>query len=349
MLTDQVYGVNLNTYFDWAFGRTAVCAELRNEDLVSTTLGEPLERPKHVHKTDRDYINGLNRTNISFTLEHNILLNRFTLSTGIVAVKNSWNHMNMRVYPGIDASYRIGKNVKLYASYNTSLRMPSVTELYYSVGGHKADKNLKPEELQAFEGGVKYLGGGITASASVFYNHCKNMIDWIYDTNEGNDAVWKSVNFTKINTLGVETSLAFNFRQLLPQQRMLKSLNLSYVYLDQDKDEPANIQSRSTLEYLRHKFVANLDLNLWQQLDLTMKYRWQERTGTFTRQGADGQALVSGFKPYGIVDARLAWNADKYKLFVEANNLFNTTYYDFGSLKQPGIWVMAGASININL
>lgn len=345
----DVYGVNLNTYFDWAFGRTAVCAELRNEDLVSTTLGEPLEQPKHVHKTDRDYTNGLNRTNISFTLEHNILLNRFTLSTGIVAVKNSWNHMNMRVYPGIDASYRIGKNVKLYASYNTSLRMPSVTELYYSVGGHKADKNLKPEELQAFEGGVKYLGGGITASTSVFYNHCKNMIDWIYDTNEGNDAVWKSVNFTKINTLGVETSLAFNFRQLLPQQRMLKSLNLSYVYLNQDKDEPANIQSRSTLEYLRHKFVANLDLNLWQQLDLTMKYRWQERTGTFARQGADGQALVSGFKPYGIVDARLAWNADKYKLFVEANNLFNTTYYDFGSLKQPSIWVMAGASININL
>ncbi len=193
----DVYGVNLNSYFDWTLGRTAVCAELRNEDLVSTTLGEPLEQHKHIHKTDRDYTNGLNRTNISFTLEHNILLERFTLSAGIVAVKNSWNQMNMRVYPGIDASYRIGNNVKFYASYNTSLRMPSVTELYYSVGGHKADKNLKPEELQALEGGVKYIGNGITASASVFYNHCKNMIDWILDTNEGNDAVWKSVNFNR--------------------------------------------------------------------------------------------------------------------------------------------------------
>ena len=345
----DVYGVNLNSYFDWTLGRTAVCAELRNEDLVSTTLGEPLEQHKHIHKTDRDYTNGLNRTNISFTLEHNILLERFTLSAGIVAVKNSWNQMNMRVYPGIDASYRIGNNVKFYASYNTSLRMPSVTELYYSVGGHKADKNLKPEELQALEGGVKYIGNGITASASVFYNHCKNMIDWILDTNEGNDAVWKSVNFTKINTLGVEASLAMKLNQLIPQQHLLKSLDLSYTYMTQDKDEPANIQSRSTLEYLRHKFVANLDLNIWSKLDLTMKYRWQKRTGSFTRKDNSGNAVVSKFTPYGLMDARLSWNADKYKLFVEANNVFNTKYYDFGSLPQPGTWIMAGASVDINL
>lgn len=345
----DVYGVNLNSYFDWTLGRTAVCAELRNEDLVSTTLGEPLEQHKHIHKTDRDYTNGLNRTNISFTLEHNILLERFTLSAGIVAVKNSWNQMNMRVYPGIDASYRIGNNVKFYASYNTSLRMPSVTELYYSVGGHKADKNLKPEELQALEGGVKYIGNGITASASVFYNHCKNMIDWILDTNEGNDAVWKSVNFTKINTLGVEASLAMKLNQLIPQQHLLKSLDLSYTYMTQDKDEPANIQSRSTLEYLRHKFVANLDLNIWSKLDLTMKYRWQKRTGSFTRKDNSGNAVASKFKPYGLMDARLSWNANKYKLFVEANNVFNTKYYDFGSLPQPGTWIMAGASVDINL
>ena len=345
----DVYGVSLNSYFDWLLGRTALCAELRNEDLVSTTLGEPLDHPKHVHKTDRDYTNGLNRTNISVTLEHNILLKRFTLSAGIVAVKNSWNQMNMRVYPGVDMSYRIGNDLKLYASYNTSLRMPSATELYYSVGGHKADKNLKPEELQALEGGVKYSGSALTASATVFYNHCKNMIDWIWDTDEGDAAVWKSVNFTKINTLGTEAQAALNFRRLLPQQRILKNLSMSYVYMTQDKDEPANIQSRSTLEYLRHKFVANLDLNIWRRLDLTMKYRFQKRTGSFSHKDAEGNTVVSGFKPYGLVDARLAWNTDSYRLFVEASNLFSTRYYDFGSLRQPGIWIMAGAAFDINI
>lgn len=345
----DVYGVNLNTYFDWTLGRTALCAEMRNEDLVSTTLGEPLESPKHVHHTQRDYTNGINRTNISFTLEHNILLEKFTLSAGIVAVKNSWNHMNMRVYPGIDASYRFSDKFKVYASYNSSLRMPSVTELYYSVGGHLADKHLKPEELQALEAGTKYLGRGITASASVFYNHCKNMIDWIFDTREGNNAVWKSVNFTKINTLGVETSLGLQFRELFPAQQVFKTLHLSYTYMTQDKDEPANIQSRSTLEYLRHKVVADLDINLWKQLELIVKYRFQKRTGTFTVKGANGQAQARAYKPYAVTDARLAWNAPRYNLYVEANNVLNKKYYDFGSLPQPGIWVMAGASVNINL
>ena len=151
----DVYGVNLNTYFDWKLGRTAVGAEIRNEDLVSGNLGEPLAKPKHIHGTDRDYTVGLNRTNIQFVFEHNLILDQFTLSAGLIAVKNTQADMHMRVYPGIDASYRIGQAWKLYASYNTSLRMPSVTELFYSVGGHKADKHLKPEELSALETGVK--------------------------------------------------------------------------------------------------------------------------------------------------------------------------------------------------
>ena len=48
----DVYGVNVNAYFDWMLGRTAFGAELRNEDLVSTNLGNPLSKPKHVKGTD---------------------------------------------------------------------------------------------------------------------------------------------------------------------------------------------------------------------------------------------------------------------------------------------------------
>ena len=35
----DIFGVNLNGYFDWILGRTAVGAELRNEDLLSGNLG----------------------------------------------------------------------------------------------------------------------------------------------------------------------------------------------------------------------------------------------------------------------------------------------------------------------
>ena len=341
----DIYSLNLNSYFDWTLGRTAIGAEIRNEDLVSTVLGERLDQPSHVHGTSRDYEYGLNRTNISFILEHNISLGRFTASAGMIAAKNSWNHMNMRVYPGADLSYAISSGLRIYASYNTSLRMPSATELYYSVGGHKADKYLKPEEMSSIEGGLKYVANGIRAKASIYYNHCSNLIDWVRDTGSDENAVWKSVNFTKVNGTGAELSATIDGHAIIPGQRWWKSLNVAYSYINQNKVETEGLQSRYTLEYLRHKLVADLQTTIIPGLDFGLYYRWQERTGYYTDAGGTDHA----YRPYSIIDARLTWTKPQYRCYIEANNLLDKTYVDYGNVPQPGIWVMCGASVNINL
>ena len=326
----DVFGINLNSYFDWLLGRTAFGAEFRNEDIVSTNLGEPLSDPFSHYKV------GLNRSNLSFHLEHNILLKRFTLSAGFIAVKNTWNQMPFKVYPGIDASYRIGDNWKIYASYNSSLRMPSFTELYYSVGGHKADKYLKPEELHAIEGGVKFNTTHFSAKASVFHHHARNMIDWVMDTRE-TEPVWESVNHTKVNTTGLEASAILH--------SSLFTLHLAYCYLHQGKDTEDYLQSQYSLEYLRHKLTASLLLHLMKQLDLSVNYRFQDRMGTYTT--VDGE--VKNYHPYSVVDARLSWNADTYSIYIETNNLTSKRYVDYGNVPQPGCWVMAGARYHFNL
>ena len=333
----NVCGVNLNSYFDWVGGRTAFGAEFRNEDLVSGNLGEPLHTPVHIHGTDRDYTLGLNRTNMSFHLEHNILLRQFTLSAGFIAVKNTWNEMPFKVYPGIDMSYRLGNHWKVYASYNSSLRMPSFTELYYSVGGHKADKYLKPEELHAVEGGVKYLSRAVTASASVFHHHSRNMIDWILDTSV-TDPVWESVNHTKVNTMGVETACDIHFHELWPSQQFLQSFRIAYTYLNEDKKAGEHIQSQYSLEYLRHKLTASLQLHLISYLDMGINYRFQDRVGSYTN--LEGE--TKSYSPYGITDVRLSWNHPRYTLYVEGNNLFDKTYVDYGLVPQPGLWINSG-------
>lgn len=168
------------------------------------------------------------------------------------------------------------------------------------------------------------------------------MIDWIRRTDDV-DAPWESVNFTKINAIGVEASVLFNMQELLPSQHFMQKLNVAYCYIDQDKVETDGIQSQSTLEYLRHKLLCNLQLSLYKQMGLTLNYRFQERTGNYT----DINGVVHNYKPYGIMDARLSWNAPAYKIYVEANNLFDKTYVDFGNIPQPGMWVMAGVSVNI--
>ena len=332
----DVFGVNLNSYFDWQLGRTALGAEFRNEDIVSGNLGEPLNKPIHISGTDRDYLYGLNRSNLSFHLEHNILLKRFTLSAGFIAVKNTWNQMPFTLYPGVDASYRIGDNWKVYASYNSSLRMPSFTELYYSVGGHKADKYLKPEELRAVEGGIKYAGQWLTMKASIFHHHSRDMIDWVRDTRDA-DAVWQSVNLTKVNTFGQEVTLASQFSPF--------TLQLSYCHLHQSKDVPDYLQSQYSLEYLRHKVTAQLQMPIVALLNLTVNYRWQDRMGSYT----DTNGQIQSYHPYSVVDARLAWDADTYSIYIAGNNLTCHRYVDYGNVPQPGTWLMAGFKYNLNI
>ncbi len=331
----DVFGINLNSYFDWLLGRTAFGAEFRNEDIVSGNLGEPLNTP-HNH-----YKYGLNRSNLSVHLEHNVLLKRFTLSAGFIAVKNTWNEMPFTVYPGIDASYRMGENWKIYASYNSSLRMPSFTELYYSVGGHKADKYLKPEELQAVEGGIKFLSSPVMASVSVYHHHLRNMIDWVMDPTAANP-IWESVNHTKVNTVGFEVSTVFNLEHLFHWNH--SRFDISYSYVDEKKgDTPLLTQSK--LEYLRHKLVASLQMHLVSCLNLDVKYRLQKRTGTYTSTAGE----VLPYHTYDLVDTRLSWNAENYSLFAEVNNLFNRSYIDYGNVTQPGTWLTVGGKLQLNL
>ena len=325
----DVFGINLNSYFDWIAGRTAFGAEFRNEDIVSSNLGEPLNNPYGHYKY------GLNRSNLSFHLEHNILLRRFTLSAGFVAIKNTWNEMSFKLYPGIDASLRLGDHWKVYASYNSSLRMPSFTELYYSVGGHKADKYLKPEEMQAVEGGVKYSSRWLTAQASIFHHHASNMIDWVMDIREA-DPVWQSVNHTKVNTLGEEVSISLDLANIIHLPSSI--LHLSYCHLHQQKQETDYLQSQYSLEYLRHKLTAQLRMCLTEKLELTLGYRWQDRMGQYTT--IDGE--IKDYHPYSIIDARLSWTKNSHSIYIEGNNLTGHRYVDYGNVPQPGCWITGG-------
>ena len=302
---------------------------------MSGNLGEPLSQTHHISGTDRDYILGVNRTNISGYLEHNLLFRRFTLSAGLVAVKNTWSNMNMTIYPGIDVSYRPNDHWKLHASYNTSLRMPSFTEMYYKLQGYSADPHLKPEEMQALEIGFNTHYSIFNLQCTLWHHHGTNMIDWIMDTSKGDEAVWQSVNHTEINSIGVELSSEVRFQKA--------SARLSYSYINQDKKQEENIVSQYALEYLRHKLVGNLRLQLTRRLDLGLTARWQDRVGSYT----DFDGHVQDYRPYFLTDARLTWKQDHWKAYIEANNLFDVSYHDYGLVEQPGRWIIVGFNIGL--
>jgi iron complex outermembrane receptor protein len=335
----DVYGVNLNGYFDWTCGRTAFGAELRNEDLVSTNLGEPLLQTHHINGTDLYYVLGINRTNMSAHLEHNILLDRLTISAGFVAMKSTQSAMNWQMYPGVDASYRFNDHWKVYASCNTSMRLPSFTEMYYKLQGYAADPHLKPEEMLALEVGTRYLSAAVQAKVSAFHHRGKDMIDWIMDTSIGEQAEWQSVNHTRLSSYGVEAGFMLDLQRLMPWQNGLRRFGVSYVYMYQDKKKEPNIVSQYALEYLRHKLLITSDLRICKKMSVGLYGRWQDRVGSYTSL----QNKVKPYRPFFLLDARLTWTMPDYSLYAKLNNVLNNrNYVDYGCVPQPGIWITMG-------
>ena len=342
----DVYGVGLNSYFDWLAGRTAFGAELRNEDLISTNLGEKLFNLHPVSGTDRNYTMGINRTNMSAHLEHNVLLDKLTISAGMVAMRSTQSSMNWQVYPGIDVSWRLSENWKLYAGYNSSLRLPTFTEMYYKLQGYAADSHLKPEKMQAVEIGTQYVSDGFQTKVSAYHHHGSNMIDWIMDVSQGNNSEWKSVNHTIVNSYGLEINTELELLKIIPVQRLFRKFSMSYGYIRQSKEDTPNVISQYALEYLRHKLLIQTQLSVYKCLNADVSWRWQDRVGSYT----DFSGIVNRYRPYGLLDFRLYWNKPQYSIYMDVNNaLNNRDYVDYGNVPQPGLSIELGAKINMRL
>ena len=327
----DVIGANLNFRAETRWGQTAFGAEGRHERIISTNLGERLAQPRGV------YVCGLDRTAFNLFLEHHVVVGRLSASAGLTTVYNTGNREGIRLFPGIDANFRLTDAVRIYASYNTSYRMPTFTELYYSVGGHLADPNLKAEKLRAWEGGVKYLGRGVRAVAAVYYNQGYDLIDWIKDTSAGEDAPWMSVNHTRLNTFGQEVSIRLTPPEILGRPGFFfRSLSLGYSHQSQDKALEAHLRSIYSLEYIRHKVVAQADFKLWRNFSVDLSWHYVDRN--------TGSELLT---PYSLLDAKLNYEFPRLNLYLRANNLLNSTWYDFGDIPQPGLWLMAGIACKL--
>ena len=354
---NDVYGANLNAYFNSKLGKTAFGAEFRNEGILSTSLGKELDEDKYVDipgEKGKQFTHKDNRTNVSYYVEHNILLSQWTFSMGVMANMNTGLDHKYRFYPGVDVSYRPGIHWKLFASWNKALRMPTYTDLYYTAENLKGYSGLKPEQTEAFNIGARYRNTFLDVSLSGFYNKGKNMIDWIRYTKEDN--VFYSVNY-ELDNMGIELASVIDFHSLLNENHFLNKLHLSYAYIHQERHDDTEFYiSNYALAYLRHKFVARLDHRIWKNLSASWAFRWQHRMGNYEKligvNPDNPKEFLTTLEPYpsfGLFDLKLTWQGKNYNVFAEANNILDRKYYDLGNIPQPGIWIRGGVSYRFDL
>jgi len=343
----DVYGAKLGGHFTWKLGKTAMSAEVRNEGILSSALGVMMDSTDFVwaHGADKQYTKKANRTNVSYNLEHNIILDKWTISAGVLANMNTSVDYRFRLYPGIDIAYRPTAKWRVYAGYNKGFRLPSYTDLYYSSPDITGNDQLKPEENRSLSVGAKFYNKGVGLKLRGFYNHGRNMIDYV---RQEYGSAARADNFD-LDNLGVQGELSIDFNDLVSKDIYIESLSVSYTYMHQDREGKYNIfTSLYADDCLRHKLVANLHHKIWSRLSATWSVRYQKRMGSYqVYDGLKPTNQLREYNPYTTLDLKIQWTNPKYQIYVQGTNLTNNKYCDLGNIPQPGIWIMAGARYNL--
>lgn len=330
----DTWATTLNSWIENRWGKTSFGIEMRNEGIYSTKLGERMEESKwkatHGHDgvDSTQYKCHADRTNLSAFLEHDVLLDHWTFSLGMLANMNTALDYKWRLYPGVDIAWRPAHDWKFFLSWNMALRMPTYTDLYYSGTNIVGTSDLKPERTNDVSLGTRFRRQGWKAEASLFYSHKTDMIDWVIYADEADGKTFRSGNFT-LDNVGLELNAAF-----LPQEKWqncyLRKLGVQYAYIDEDIAYKREVKaSKYAMEYLRHKVVIQAESKLWRKLAVSLSWRWQDRVG-------------QGNKPYALLDGRLSWDDARWSLYADCSNLLDKTYYDYSYIAQPGRWGKIG-------
>jgi iron complex outermembrane receptor protein len=341
-LTD-VLGASADLVYESAFGSTSVGFGFRYENIISNVLGEPLKEMIKVEEgMDEYYHKSYSRIIFNNYFEQTFHFNRFSGSVGLLASMSREFSDNVKVYPGIDASYRINPYLKVYSSYNRSLRLPTFTDMFYSGPDNIGNKDLKPELMNSYETGTKLNSKYISGHFSFFYNEGEDIIAWVKEIVTDKTEKWKTHNLTNVYTRGFEISVRTNF-EFLTDRLPFKSLLLNYATINQDKG--AGIyDSKYTLNYLENEINFRLVTRLADELYFSFSGHYNDRAGKYFNYNMKKEEYDYNlsYEPYFLFDSKLSWSPKNWEFYFAVNNLLNTDYVDYGNLPVPGRWIKLG-------
>lgn len=340
----DVLGGGINSWVKSKWGKTAFGAEFRNESIVSNVLGEEMQYPKLVAGEDAFYTRSKSRNTTSVFLEHALYYQYWTITGGMMANNISGSNTGVNIYPGLEISYRFLPVVKVFGSCNTSLRMPTFTDLYYAGPTNTGNPELKPERSASVEGGAKISSEFVRGHVAVFYREGRNVIDWV---KMDADDIWQPQNLSRINSLGTTVQL-----QIFPEEVFGKDapeiIQLSY-YHNNLKKETQDFISHYVLDNLKHKIIAAVDYKLAENLFFHLSATYQKRNGTFGLFVSESETLEIQYPPFWLLNTKLNYHWKNFTVFSSVNNLFDKRYYDIGNVIQPGRWLKAGVAYKFEI
>ena len=326
----DVAGADIQAARRWGkAGTTLVGAGYRFENIYSTVLGDPIEgEGGHYSPEGTQYTRSKSRQTPSAYAKHILQLEKWRFTAGVLVAEK------MRIYGGASAAYSISPYLEANAWVNNSFRKPTFTDLYYKSPNQTGNMNLKPEEAVSGQLGLRYAKSGLRASLSGFYRYGFSIIDW---TRTSGSDQWQASNITNVITAGIEVSVTRSWTN-----SFLNSAGVTYAFLDVSKKTDGVLSLYAT-DFLRHKATAFADHKIFGKLSARWDLSFQKREGTWL--GPNSSEVP--YKSFALADVKVVWSEPKWRVSVEATNLFGTDYLYLGNLPQPGRWIKAGLVLNL--
>lgn len=313
----RTLGFELNGTYKSVLGITGLGAELRQERLESSNLGER------------------ERTFYGIFAEHAVtLFKRLDAQVGVHASYYSTNEWKM--YPGIDLGYQISSSNRVYGNYSLGYRVPSYTEWYYEDPATSSNPNLIPEQAANAEFGYIFTRYGLRFEACYFNRYSQNLIDYIRDTSSivPNPNKWTPENVGNVKFNGVELSLGYGLYKSFFNVVQLQNIGLSYNYIDANFENDLQNDSRYILNAYRHQFIAGLTLDFFDALQITVRSRYIQRYTDVN---------------YWLLDGKMSFHLiPKLNIFAELTNVTDQEYVESGFVQMPGRWIKVGCTIKLN-
>ena len=355
----QLLGLQILTNFHSIAGTTTFSADMRWEEILSTSLGDPLTETVPIHAHQLSYKFGKTRLQTGISAAHIISLKRFTAN---VALLLQYFGGTRKIYPlpACNLHYRFKPltsphNIftsSVEVSFAGSARQPTFTDLYYKTGDVLGNNALQPEQAYTLEGSTLLKlyrknreNPYLMLNIALFNRWGRSMIDYIKKENEEK---WHSVNHTNISFTGVEAELQLLPPQIARANYPLQNLTLQYSYLHSDK-EADGYQSRYVLDHLIHRLSVQITHRIYKGLSISGNFSFNSRKGTYKSFAENPIGQVKSYPNYALLDVRLQYSYRAFSVYVEASNLLNVKYYDIGDLVQPGTWARIGIKFDHRL
>jgi iron complex outermembrane receptor protein len=250
---------------------------------------------------------------------------RVEVGAGLSAVY--YSEWGWEYWPGMDINLDLSEGWTWFASYGESFRIPTYTEMFYNTPMNVGDPELKPEEAQTWETGIRGEWNAISTSIALFRRESDNLIEWVRSSE---DQPWHVANIADSITMGIETEMGI--QTPLRGSTFIKEIKFAYTYLDTDMHSD-NLETKYSLNHLRHQVQVRTDLEWSPALRQQLTYRYEKRLH------GDSSA---------VVDTRLNWELSSgLDLHIAVTNVFDTEYVETGFIEAPGRWIKGGISWRI--